>query len=320
MLFAIFGTDHYRCQEKLKELKQGFIEKRDKSGFNLVELDAENMNIDGFKQEAMSAPFLSEKKMIIVKNSLRAKKTWEPIFEFIKEKGDKIENILVFIDFLINEKKAQPTGPFFNYLKKQQYLWEFNLLNPKQTEQWLGQYLASKGASIAPQALTLTVALVGNDLTQLALEADKLAAYADKNEITADDVNNLVKAKFDDNIFNLIDALGNKNKKLALKLLAGQIQNGAQPLALLGMISRQFKNLLLVKSYAEKSQGRIDNYAAAKDLGLHPFVFQKTLAQCRNFTAENLIEISDNLLHIESQLKSGAKNPELLLDLLIMKT
>ncbi|MEK7652912.1 MAG: DNA polymerase III subunit delta [Patescibacteria group bacterium] len=318
MLFFISGTDHFRAQQKLKELTLQFIQKRDKNGLNVIRLDGEALDFENFKQEALTVPFLGEKKLIIVKNVLKTKKRWEPIFEFLKSRGETLENNFVFIELLTNEKKARPAGTFFSYLKKQKYSWEFNLLKENQLKKWLDGYLADKKIKTDKEALEELIISVGNDLGHLTLEIEKLAAYKDGDLIKKEDVQLLVKAKFDENIFNLVDAMGEKNKRRALKLASDQINGGNHPLSILSMVNRQFKILIKIKERQERNE-RLNNLELASALGLHPFVVQKASRQAKNFTFDRLLKAQNELIQMESLLKFGAKNPELLFDLFIVK-
>lgn len=308
MIFFIYGADHFRAAEKLKELTDQFTQKRDKSGFNVVKLDGENLDLDRFKQEALAAPFLGEKKLLVIKNILKNKKRAEPILEFLKDRGEKLENNLIFVDLIEAEKKAQPTGQFFKYLAAQKYRWQFEPLNNFELKKWLQNYLANKKIALELAALGELIILCGNNLSQLILEIDKLVAYKNGKEIKKADVPELVKAKFDENIFNLVDAFANKDKKTALKLVSDQIKSGNHPLLMLNMIARQFKILL-----------KISDSHNTGSFGLHPYVLKKAREQKRNFTIGQLITINQELINLESQFKSGAKNPELLFDLFIAK-
>jgi DNA polymerase III subunit delta len=306
MIFFIYGTDHYRCREQLKALKDQFIQKKDQTGgLNVITLDAASFDFEKFKQELMTVPFLGEKKMIVVKNILSQKKKYEPVYKLIKDRD--FDNALVFADFLINEKKAQPRGEFFDWLKKQKFVWEFNLLAGFALEKWLGQYLKIKKVDAEPAAIKELAIRAGNDLEAATKEIDKLIAYKNGAKIAKEDIALNVKAKFDDNIFNLVDAIAGKNKKLAVKLITDQLESGQSPLMILNMVIRQFRLIIQVKN------------GGASGLGLHPFVARKTTAQANNFSENNLKSIYDDLLAMERNLKSTTKNPELLFDLFIFK-
>ncbi len=321
MIFFIYGTDEYRCRQKLNELVDGFIQKRDKAGLNVVKMEADSLNIDEFKQEALTTPFLGEKKMIIIKNVLKDKKTQAEALSFLKEKEDKIENILIFIDFLDPENKFKPAGELFRFLSQKRYawesVWEINLLGSLAIEKWLISYLKNKGGLIAPQAAKIAVSLTGNDLYLLTNEADKLLAFKDGQRIEVADVETIIKAKYESNIFAFIDALANKNRALALKLWQNEMLSGSHPLYLLSMIQRQFKNLIKIKSALDS--GRRADDSLAKSLGLHPYVTKKTAQQSKKFELSELKDIFSELVKIESKLKGGVRNQELPINLLIAK-
>jgi len=306
MIFFIYGTDHYRCHNQLKALKKQFITKRDQSGgLNVITIDVANFDFDHFKQELMTVPFLGEKKMVVIKNILSQKKKYEPVNKFIK--GREFDNVLIFIDLLINEKKAWPKGDFFNYLKKQKFVWHFDLLNNLELEKWIKQICAENNIKIDQQAVKELSLRVGNDLQTMEMEIKKLSAYKYGDKINATDVRLIVKAKFDENIFNLIDAIAGKNKKLGLKLIADQLNSGQSPLMISTMIIRQFRIIIQLK----------DSRPAG--LNLHPFVITKASNQAKNFSWPALKSIYSDLLDLEKSLKLNSKDPELLFDMFIIK-
>lgn len=318
MIFFIHGTDSYRCRQKSKELQDQFTQKRDKSGFNIVKLDGEELDFDKFKQEAMTVPFLGEKKFIVVTNVTKNRTINKNLFDFLKTKEKELENMLMFVE-IYDDKKTEPSNALYKFLKTQKYSWEIDSLTGYGVEKWLSDYFKAKNANFDAKIIPQLVALIGNDLSQLTNEADKLIAYKSGETISQDDVKELVSAKFEDNIFGLTDAIAFKNSKLALQLISNQLKSGSAPLGILAMVARQFKIILKVKSRLEGASGYPNQSQIATEIGEHPFVVKKAIDQARGFTMEQLVKINQKLLNIEVQLKSGAKNPELLFDLLILK-
>lgn len=316
MIFSIYGTDQYQISKKLKEVKHGFIQKRDKAGLNVVDLDGEKLNLNQFYQEALTTPFLGDKKMVIIRNSINNKKLGKEIVVFLKENITKIDNIICFIDFIDSEKnrvdkknKLNLTGDLFKYLSKQEYIWEFNLIKGKELENWIKKYTTNNNIKIKDLAIKELAIKIGNDLFQITNELNKLSAFKAGGEISSDDIKINTTSNFDDNIFALVDTLGNKDRKNALKLITNQLNFGTHPLMIVSMISRQFKLILKTKSES----------ASAGNLKIHPFVFGKIKIQSRNFTTQNLTKIVNEILDLEKQIKSGEKNPELLLNMFIIK-
>ena len=128
----------------------------------------------------------------------------------------------------------------------------------------------------------------------------------------------LVNGKFDDNIFNLVDAVGIKNKKLSLQLLQDQLASGAHEMYILSMLIRQYRLLLCVKEMvqSQKTKKEISFF-----LGIHPFVAQKMIQQSQNYSLDQLKMIYRLLTSIDIQLKKGSVKDKgvILFDLFVCK-
>ena len=320
MIYYIYGTDAYLCSLKAEEIKKGFAQKRDKSGLNIIRLEADELNFDQFAQEAMTVPFLSEKKLLVieglcVESPAGRKKLREEIADFLI-KHDQLDNNLLFIDVFNDEKNLPSKDALFYFLSKSQYCWYLPALKNNQLAGWLKQYCAENKLNISPGAINELVLLVGNDLVQMTNELKKLIAYKAGEEINPADVKLLVKAKYDDDVFKLTDALANKDRRSAMELLSQQFLAGNEPLALLGSINWQFKSLLKIKSVLE-ADPRAGSATIANQTNLHSYVVSKNMAAIKKFALFDLIAILNRLMEIERKLKSGHENPELLFDLFI---
>jgi|GEM_PF-1600633 len=323
MIFYIYGTDSYLCRAKTEEIKKGFIEKKDKADLNVIRLTAEETDLSRFSQEVLTVPFLSEKKLIIASgliadNRAGQKKIRDEIFEFLEKHRGTIENNLLFVDVFEEEKKIPQKDKLFNLLKSQKYSWRLPALKNNQLTAWINRYCDKNKLKISAPAVAKLILAVGNDLLQLENELAKLKAYRDGEIIAPEDVKALVKAKYDNDIFRLTDALAAKNRRLALELVSQQLLAGNEPLSLLGTINWQFKALLKIKGLLENNP-LITAAGISSQAGLHSFVVAKNLPAIKKFRLDELIKIQNELLEIEIQLKSGAKNPELLFDLFIAR-
>jgi len=158
--------------------------------------------------------------------------------------------------------------------------------------------------------------LVGSDLWNMDSEIEKLVNYKNWKEISSDDVKMLVKAKFDENIFHLTDALAAKNIKLSFRLLYDQLASGAHELYVLTMLIRQFRILLQTREIIDQEP---NYYTVASRLQIHPFVAQKAIRDARKFSLTELKNIYRQLLEIDIKIKSTNEDPRLLFDLLITR-
>ena len=308
MLFFYYGEDSFRAREKALAIAAKFKEKIDPSGQNISHLDGENMSSEDFWQAVSASGFLSSKKLVIIKNIFDNKKLkdWQDdLLNFLKkQKNDLEENYLIFLQ----SGKPDKRGKLYKTLEKIEYAQEFKLLSPLELKKWIKNRLEKQNKKISEDALSLLIVFVGSDLWQMSQELDKLANYTDK-EIKSEDIKNLVQAKIDDNIFSLIDALGNKDKALALKLLEEKLDFGASPQYILSMIVRQFRLLLKTKELS----GQI-KYAGAlmQVLKIPQFAASKALSQSQLYQKEDLKKIYKNLLELDEKFKSSQGQEKIL--------
>ncbi len=292
MILILCGEDTYRSKKRLADLKEKFLLKY--GNLNLIEFTKENWDFEKFKDSIFSEPFLSEKKLIICKEILSKEK--------IKELFDLVPENVILIFW---EKEC----PSFE-LNKKIKLEKFDLLNDLSLKNWIKNEIRIRKSKITETAIEKLISYIGNDLWQLSNEIDKLIAFTKGNTITSKEVDLLVRAKLSANIFSLLDALAEKDLKKAIKIYHNFLKLGEDVLYLFNMIIYQFKNLLLIKDVQISK-------TSFKNLELHPYVLKKSLSLAKNFTLEELKKIYQLLLETDIEIKTGKKEPDLALDLLI---
>lgn len=183
-------------------------------------------------------------------------------------------------------------------------------------EGWISKRAKGLGVTIRPEAATMLANFIGNELRLLANELDKLATYVGEHAvITADDVRKLSAQVQEARIFDLTDALAQRNHKQALDILHDLLADGEAPLKLISTITSQVRSLLLVK---ELSQRGMRMAQIASTLGIAPFVAEKALRQVGRFSFSQLEDAYRQLLATDAALKRSRMTPEMALDLLIV--
>ena len=320
MIILLYGEDAFRSNLKLQALRDKFL-LSDPSASGLSILDYGEKRKEKGEVQLMdileSANLLSPKRLVIIKRiiSQGAKEDQENILAFLKKKRKKIEEdedlIIVFWD-LIQKKNA-----LFNFLTsekseiKQQ---EYKKLTGAKLEQWIlkrMQELFGK-AAISQKALEKLIVFCGNDTQILNNEILKLANFCDQKTIQEKDVEDLVQASLNSNIFSIIDAVSEGRKKDALLLLHQHLEKGEDPFYLFSMLVYQLRNMLRIGDlkenfgYPEREISRISQ--------MHPFVVRKTLNQIRNFSFTKLTKLYQKLSQLDVMMKTGKIEAELALD------
>jgi len=323
MIILLHGPDSYRSRQRLQFYKEGYKKKYDPQGLNVVHLDGEKLTIEDFRKSVGQAGFLAKKRFIVVENLIsmnKTKKVQEEVVEYLNNDWTD-DNVLIFLEEIAEKtgkkrKTKQSTAkPLLSRLGQEKSE-EFNLLIGEQLNKWVRNEIKVRGGQIVEPAVLELASLVGPDLWNMSTEIEKLVNYKDGKTITVDDVKGMVRARFDENIFHLTDALAAKNIKLSLKLLHDQISSGSHELYILKMLTRQFRILLQVREIIDKES---NYYTIASRLQLHPFIAQKAIRDARKFTLDELKNIYRQLLDIDIKIKTTQDNPRLLFDLLIAK-
>ncbi len=109
--------------------------------------------------------------------------------------------------------------------------------------------LAQYGKTIEPRALELLFERVGFHPVAVVMEVEKLALYTDeRKKISLGDIELLVARTREDAIFQLTEALGNKDRAASLSIFNNLIGDGIHSLAVLASIRNYFRKLLIFRS------------------------------------------------------------------------
>ncbi len=341
MIYLIHGADSFRAREKLNEII-GEFQKKDLSGINLSVFDADSeageFNPGKIKAASQAAGFLSPARMIVVKNL------------FSEDDAEAQKEIVDFATTFDKNKKTAPDLIFFEpreigkknkeflALAKIAKVFHFGLLSPALVQKWIADKLGKEKVKISPRAGQTLALFVGSDLWRLEQELEKLIllthstssgqekgdkdAAATRGErhgtINENDIEALVKSDLPTNVFSTIDALARRDKKTALKLLAGHLERGEAPLYLLTMFVYQFRNLLKVKDAMDRAKSA-SAPQIAETLNLHPFVVNKTIAQAKAFDLGYLKKVYKRFLRFDFLIKKGRLGAEAALEMIIIE-
>ncbi|HZU70965.1 MAG TPA: DNA polymerase III subunit delta [Ktedonobacteraceae bacterium] len=181
---------------------------------------------------------------------------------------------------------------------------------------WIENRAKSIGVKITPEAASMLADYTGNQLRMLANELDKLATYVgSKGIIDVEDVRKLSPQVQEARVFDLTDALAERNRKKALDLLHNLLADGEPPLRLISTITSQVRSLLLVKELVGEGL-RVSQIVAAT--GMAPFVAEKAARQIGKFSTQQLEAVYRQLLATDAALKRSRMTPDMALDLLVV--
>jgi DNA polymerase III subunit delta len=181
---------------------------------------------------------------------------------------------------------------------------------------WIRERAATYGGKIEPRAAAILAQNIGANLLLLDQEIRKLLLYVGEGAlIRVEDVQVMVPyVQSADVIFQMVDALGQRDPRRAATDLHRLLDVGEHPLGIFGMIVRQFRLLLQVRWMSDRYQPQQQIVSRLK---LHPYVAGKIVAQAERFTIGQLREAYRLLMETDLAIKRGEIPAEIALDLLI---
>jgi DNA polymerase-3 subunit delta len=177
---------------------------------------------------------------------------------------------------------------------------------------WADGLARERRRRLEDEARELLIDGVGRDLLLLATELDKLvAAVPESRPIAAADVERVTVAGREHGNFEVVGALCARDLAAALRLLARSLDQGAQPIALIGALGSSLKTLLAGAELVVRGRS-VD--AAERELGL-TFYQRRTFQRgVRAYRAVELRRALGRLAALDLAVKTGAGDPRPLLE------
>jgi len=307
--YLLTGAEDYLIEDCLQKITHEVISP-DTREFNLDVFYAGQADAGQILDAASAYPMLSDSRLVVVKNfNKMAPSGVEAIAKYLKKPAPTTKLVLVC-------EKLGGRAKAYTSIKKSSCFVECKTLYDNQIPDWIKNFIQKQGLAISYNACLLIQAHVGNNLRALANEIDKIKLNISGEKIEEEDVQRVVGFSRSFSVFELNDALGNRQKSQALTILNKMLESGESHTAILAMVSRHFITLLKVAGAATqgKSQGEIASLA-----GIPPFFVQKTKAMAIKFKRQEFEEIFNVLLETDLTLKTSQQKPIIALQTMVLK-
>jgi len=181
---------------------------------------------------------------------------------------------------------------------------------------WLSSRLAAEGKQMDKRAMEYLIACSGDNLAIIEQELHKIFLYTENVKvISLDIIKEIIGKSSKVSIFEVVDAVGDRDAARAIELIRGMLATGVPPVYIFFMIVRQFRLMLHVKDLLNEG---FSEKQAASQLQLHPYAFRKALEQSKNFSESDLKRIFKYLLQVDLSLKTSSVSPRLLLEVAVL--
>jgi DNA polymerase-3 subunit delta len=253
------------------------------ASFNLSIFYGKDADWSSVVNACMRYPMFAEKQVVILKEAQQMRD--------IEKLESYIDNPLSSTIFVVSfkEKKVDGRSKLAKTLKSKGEMLSTKKMYDSQLPEWVNQMVASHKLTIAPKALHLLVDHIGNDLSRLQNEVEKLAVnLAGRKNITEDDIEKYIGVSKDFNVFELQDALGKRDLAKTIRIIHYFEANPkAAPIQMiLPALYNYFSKVFMLYSLPN-----ITEQSAAAALGVNPFFVKEYIATARRYDYEGIEKV-----------------------------
>ncbi len=320
----LYGIEQYLVEWAALSLVKKYINPAALS-FDFTKIDDENARIDEVLTSCETFPMFSEKRIVWLKNHALLKSANPKGFSasdkeaLLNYAGNPSEETLL----ILSTEGEGEKNDLFKELKKRCRTYDFDKLDRVQLGAFAEKRFRASGLGIKRDVLRYLIDETGyfnreSEYRIFNLENDikKIIAHSDGAEIRPEDISSALNADLDTFVFNFLDAAANKKKDAAFTIMHNMISNGSDVFAITGMLINQFELLLEVKEFKEDATPQAE---IVKIMKIHEFRVKKAMQTADRFTKSKLREILSQLYEIDRNIKTGALEQNLALELLVGK-
>lgn len=302
-VYLLHGEEPYYIDLISDTLESTVLNEMQK-GFDQAVYYGKDIDMTSITNACRRYPMMGDYQLILIKEAQDLK--WK-LDENILLKY--IENLTPTTILVLEYKYAKfdKRKKLYKAIDKTGAVIESNKLYDNQVAPWIESFLKERGRKVHPQASALMSEYLGNNLSKIANELEKLLLnVGNNNEITLKEVEENIGISKEYNIFEFNTALGKRDAVKAIQIadyFAANPKNHPIPV-MVGMTSAYFTKILKYHYLPNKNP-----QLAAKELGVHPFFVKEYEIAARNFSKAKLFEVIHQLKTYDLRFKGVEVGP-----------
>lgn len=306
-IYLLYGEERYLKKQYTDRLRKAMCGEDDNMNTHFYE--GKDVPVGEIIDLAETLPFLASRRVIFISNSGLFKSGGEKMAEYLAA-----PNETTF--FVFTESEVDKRSKLYKTAQANGTVVEFAVQDENTLKRWIAGILNREGKKITESTVQLFLTKTGTDMENIQMELEKLICYCmDKEVITNEDVEAVCTNRIGNHIFDMINAIANKQTKQALDLYYDLLALKEPPMRILFLIARQCNMLLQVKEM--KSRG-YDNKTIGSKIGVPPFIAGKYITQASHFKTGDLKAAVRQCVEAEEAVKTGRINDMMSVELLIV--
>ena len=299
-LYLLWGPEDYLREYYLAELKKTCLPEGEDS-FSFRRLNGPDLDVGTLREAVDAMPFLTERSFVEIRDV-----DWNRLKEgdaVLKLLGDLPDYCTVA---LVQGAAYEPDGRIKLVKGLRSLARELKFTSQSQDAliRWISKRFAAAGKGVELEAAQRLIFVSGDLMNRLIPEIEKVAAYAKGPKVTAADVDAVASHIPEAVIFEMTDRISQKEFNVALSILAELLASrNSEPIAMLGMLGLQMRNLYAARLAVERNLGM--NYLLEIGAVKYDFQARKLIQAARGFTLAQLRRAVEICAETDYRMKSS---------------
>ena len=299
-IYFLMGEEPYYIDKLSEYIEQNILQEHERD-FNQTVLYGRDVSIEDVVGNAKRYPMMADRQVVIVKEAQELSRTIDKLESYAENPQDTTVLVICY-KYKTLDKRKKVT----KVLEKNGVVFESKKLYENQVGDWLKRVLQGRKLNIEPKAVQMFVDFLGNDLSRIANEIDKLAIILKPGDIiTPTIIEENIGLSKDFNPFELRKAIGEKDQYKSY-LIANHFAANPKdnPIVLtIGLVFSFFSQLLQYHGLKDKNPKNV-----ASVLKVNPFFVKDYELAARNYPMKKVSAFVSTLKDIDLKSKGVGGN------------
>lgn len=252
-LYVFHGEEKYRMEESLSALRRLLVP-AGMEEFNYRTFSGKDLDVGELVSAMDNLPMMSDRTLIQVTDfdlfgCAESKK--EMLARAFEDLPDYL--CLVFVYDVLDYKIGR--GKFQELVKKKGSIVDFVPADRNDLLDWIRRRFRELDKDIDDREGEYLIFLCGGLMTGLKMEIEKIASYAKGSRITQQDIDAVADPVLEARVFDMTDAVGNRNFGQALGVLSELYGLNQNPIMILAILGKHLRQLYTARLALESGKG-----------------------------------------------------------------
>lgn len=307
-IYLLYGEEGYLKRQYRDRFVKAMLPEGDT--MNYAHYEGKNINVREVIDLAETLPFFAQRRLIVFEDTGFFKSAGAELADYIKDMPETTYFIFV-------ENEVDKRSKLYKAVKAKGHIVELATQDEGTLKRWIQGIVRREKKQISDSVILYFLNKVGTDMENIQRELEKVFCYAlDRQEITREDIDAVCVTQITNHIFDMVNAVADKNQRRALDLYYDLLALKEPPMRILFLMIRQYRILFQVKGLSGQGYGKKE---IASKAGLHPFAAGKYMDQAKKFRMSELRAVMEDGADIEQRVKTGLLTDNLAVELFIVK-